>query len=179
MPPSYLRHEAEIVAVYSSIQTTRSMLSLGFATNHVYRVCMSPRNLLSTAFSGEPAAARRRKRAETLRKRALSPLRILTMVLMLPVTTIGIAVGVYLRTSEFEREEATVHLIALAGCSAVESFVRGPFYEGQPGYHRRNDPDGDGIACGAPVPSPVQDTPPKQAEVPASRTVGNAKFLRP
>lgn len=101
------------------------------------------------------------------------------MVLMLPVTTIGIAVGVYLRTSEFEREGATIHLIALAGCSAVGSFVRGPFYEGQPGYHLRNDPDGDGVACGPAVPSPVQNAAPNQAEAPSSRTVGNAKFLRP
>ena len=122
---------------------------------------------------------RRQRRANALRKRALSPVRILLMVLMLPVTTISIAVGVYLRTSEFEREEALVHLIALAGCGAVESIVPGPFVEGGPGYHARNDPDGDGVACGTHAPAPVQRAAPKQSESTRSRTVGTAKFVRP
>ncbi|WP_170762450.1 excalibur calcium-binding domain-containing protein [Ruegeria lacuscaerulensis] len=114
-----------------------------------------------------------------MRRRALSPVRILIMVLMLPVTTLVIAVGVYMRTSEFEPEEALIHLIALAGCKPVESLVPGPFLAGGPGYHLRNDPDGDGVACGTYSLPTTQNTSPQQAESPGRRAVGNAKFVRP
>ncbi len=97
----------------------------------------------------KPPPSRRHRRAEATRRHALSPLRILVMVLLLPLTTVLIATGVFLRLSGFEREEAVIHLIALAGCDATQSLGVGPFYEGQAGYHKRNDPDGDGVACGA------------------------------
>jgi len=131
------------------------------------------------AHSTEPNPSARVQRADALRRRALSPVRILIMVLMLPVTTLVIAVGVYLRTSEFEREEALIHLIALAGCKPVEALVPGPFFAGQAGYHLRNDPDGDGVACGVYSPPTAQDTLPQQTESPNRRAVGNAKFVRP
>lgn len=131
------------------------------------------------ARSADPQVSGRVKRAEALRKRALSPVRILIMVLMLPVTTLVIAAGVYLRTSEFGREEAAIHLIALAGCPAVESLVPGPFLAGEPGYHLRNDPDGDGVACGTTASAPVQHAAPQRAERSGQRAIGNAKFLRP
>ncbi|CUK01686.1 hypothetical protein RUE5091_02281 [Ruegeria denitrificans] len=126
-----------------------------------------------------PKVSRRQKRADALRKRALSPVRIILMVLMLPLTTMAIAVGVYLRTSEFKHEEALVHLIALAGCGAVETIVSGPFIEGRPGYHPRNDPDGDGVACDIRRPAAGQSAVSQTAETPRSRSVGNAKFVRP
>lgn len=123
--------------------------------------------------------SRRQRRAEALRKRALSPIRIMLMVLMLPVTTIGIAVGVYLRTSEFEHDEALLHLIALAGCNAVENIVPGPFVAGGPGYHKRNDPDGDGVACDTRSVVFEPSAPPQHTEAPEARRVGTAKFVRP
>ncbi|MES0826360.1 excalibur calcium-binding domain-containing protein [Ruegeria sp. SCP11] len=140
---------------------------------------MPNRRSISELVSHDPDLSRRHKRAEALRKRAVSPVRILLMVLMLPMTTMVIAVGVYLRTSEFEREEALIHLIAMAGCDAVEKLVPGPFVAGEPGYHARNDPDGDGIACGEVALVPVQNTLPQQADTPRSRSVGTAKFVRP
>ncbi len=129
--------------------------------------------------SSAPKVSRRQKRAEAQRKRALSPVRIFLMVLMLPVTIMGIVVGVYLRTSEYRHEEALLHLIALAGCGAIETIVPGPFIEGGPGYHPRNDPDGDGVACDTQRSISGQSAVPQPAETPRSRTVGNAKFLRP
>ncbi|WP_420585076.1 excalibur calcium-binding domain-containing protein [Ruegeria sp.] len=95
---------------------------------------------------------------------------------MLPITIAAIAAGIYIRVSEFEREAALVHLIALAGCQTIETLVPGPFYAGGPGYHPRNDPDRDGVACGTPAPSEPQSAQPQTS---APRAVGNAKFLRP
>ncbi|WP_170573999.1 excalibur calcium-binding domain-containing protein [Ruegeria atlantica] len=125
------------------------------------------------------SASDRHKRAEVARKRALSPLRIFLMIMMLPVTTAVIAMGVFIRTSEFEREEAVIHLIALAGCEAIAPIAPGPFLVGEPGYHPRNDPDGDGVACGS-VAAPLQsNTTEQQPEPSRPRTVGGAKFVRP
>lgn len=134
-----------------------------------------------------PRLTRRQRRADALRRRALSPLRILFMVLALPLTTGMIAIGVYLRVSEFERHEAVIHLVALAGCDAVGMLGFGPFREGGPGYHKRNDPDGDGVACGSiglQQPRNVAmpgNTPsnPQNIQTPKQRTVGTAKFLKP
>ncbi|MFY2823563.1 excalibur calcium-binding domain-containing protein [Ruegeria sp. MALMAid1280] len=126
-----------------------------------------------------PKVSRRQKRADALRKRALSPVRILIMVLMLPLTILSIVVAVYLRISDFEREQALIHLIALAGCDAVETVVPGPFLAGGPGYHPRNDPDGDGVACETIAPTPVSGAVPQQTGTRPSRTVGTAKFVRP
>ena len=94
---------------------------------------------------------RRQRRAETLRRRALSPFRITLMVLALPLTTGIIAVNIYLRTSDFDQSGAVMHLIALAGCDATQALGLGPFRKGYPGYHKRYDPDcehkGDGRPC--------------------------------
>ncbi|WP_170430438.1 excalibur calcium-binding domain-containing protein [Ruegeria arenilitoris] len=126
-----------------------------------------------------PKVSRRQKRADALRKRALSPVRILIMVLMLPLTILSIVVAVFLRTSGYEREEALIHLIALAGCDAVETIVPGPFLAGGPGYHPRNDPDGDGVACETLSGTPVSGAVPQRTGTRPSRTVGTAKFVRP
>ncbi|WP_245709743.1 excalibur calcium-binding domain-containing protein [Ruegeria halocynthiae] len=134
-----------------------------------------------------PRLTRRQRRADALRRQALSPLRILLMVLALPLTTGMIAIGVYLRISDFERHEAVIHLVALAGCDTVQRIVQGPFFEGRPGYHKRNDPDGDGVACGSPglqkprnvaMPGGARSAP-QSVEAPKERTVGTAKFLKP
>ncbi|UWR07608.1 MULTISPECIES: excalibur calcium-binding domain-containing protein [Ruegeria] len=133
----------------------------------------------------DPRLARRQRKADALRRHALSPLRILLMVLALPLTTGMIALGVYLRTSDLERTEAVMHLVALAGCDAARSVGLGPMREGQLGYHKRNDPDGDGIACESSVRAatrsavPVQAPASTQSAAPKPRAVGNAKFVRP
>jgi len=107
------------------------------------------------------------------------------MVLSLPVTVAGIALGVYLRTSEYDRTGAMMHLWALAGCEAAQSVGLGPMRRGQLGYHTRNDPDGDGIACETgPVYRPqgvvpVQSARPAPEQDQARRRVGTAKFVRP
>ena len=95
--------------------------------------------------SGEPdlQPTRRQRRADALRRKALSPFRIIVMVLALPLTTGIIAVNIYLRTSDFDRNGAVMHLIALAGCDAMHTLGFGPFRKGYPGYHKRYDPDGD------------------------------------
>lgn len=128
-----------------------------------------------------PRSARRHQRAEAARRQALSPLRILIMVLLLPLTTALIATGVFLRTSGYERDEAVIHLIALAGCDATQAMGIGPFRAGQPGYHERNDPDGDGVACGyAELELPRATTVQAQDQPkPRERSVGSAKFVRP
>lgn len=126
----------------------------------------------------KPRLIRRRRRAEALRRKALSPIRILTMILALPLTTGLIAVGVYLRVSEYERPQAVVHLVALAGCDVVQRLVTGPFRKGEPGYHKRNDPDGDGVACGS-LPTRRAADLPRAGDPHNQRTVGSAKFLKP
>ncbi len=127
----------------------------------------------------KPRSSRRHRRAEATRRQALSPVRILVMVLLLPLTTVLIATGVFLRLSEFERDEAVIHLIALAGCDATQSLGVGPFYEGQAGYHKRNDPDGDGVACGS-ASAPQSTAPPvHNSPEPQQRSLGTAKFVRP
>ena len=126
-----------------------------------------------------PRSTRRQVRAEALRRQALSPVRILIMVLALPLTTAMIAIGVFLRTSDFERHEAVIHLVALAGCEAVGALGFGPFRDGQAGYHKRNDPDGDGVACGTFTHSSVSGAQALKPTAPHVRAVGNAKFVKP
>ncbi|NVO56451.1 excalibur calcium-binding domain-containing protein [Rhodobacteraceae bacterium B1Z28] len=126
-----------------------------------------------------PRLSKRQRRADALRRRALSPLRILIMVLALPLTTGLIAASVFLRISDYDRNEAVIHLIALAGCDAVQAIGVGPFRKGQPGYHKRNDPDGDGVACGTAKPTFTRQAVPQGSTTPSARSVGSAKFVRP
>jgi len=121
----------------------------------------------------------RSRRALAARRSALSPVRILLMVLMLPLTTLVIAVGVYMRTTEYEPTDAVVHLLALAGCDAVSVIHVGPFRHGEAGYHARNDTDGDGTACGDHAVGRVQSNAPARTQTPKQRTLGTAKFVRP
>ncbi|MBO9411456.1 excalibur calcium-binding domain-containing protein [Ruegeria sp. R8_2] len=122
----------------------------------------------------DPTCPERQRRADVTRNRALSPLRITLMILMLPITTAAIALSVYLRTSDFDQEEAVLHLVALiGGCNAAQTVLPGPYFEGQPGYHPRNDPNTDGVACDF----VQQDALARPQQ--SSERVGNAKFLRP
>ncbi len=132
-------------------------------------------------------AKKRQQRAETLRRKALSPWRILLMILALPLSVALISIGVFVRVSAFDREGAVVHLIAMAGCDVAWKMGIGPFYLGGPGYHARYDPDNNGVTCEPPGfaeaglsgqasqsnEAQPQNTSPKQ------RTLGTAKFLKP
>ncbi|MGV6805618.1 MAG: excalibur calcium-binding domain-containing protein [Ruegeria sp.] len=146
---------------------------------------MNTKSIASESSIADPRLARRQRKADALRRRALSPFRILLMVLALPLTTGVIALGVYMRTSDLERTEALMHLVALAGCDAARTVGLGPMREGQLGYHKRNDPDGDGVACETRLQAsprgavPVRSATPAQSSAPKVRAVGNAKFVRP
>lgn len=121
----------------------------------------------------------RHRRADRSRKKALSPWRIGFSILALPLTTGMIAAALFLRVSEYDRHEATVHLIALAGCDAAWAMGLGPFRAGQAGYHPRYDTDGDGVSCVV-LPAESAEPPPRTEAVRnTERAVGGAKFIRP
>lgn len=144
---------------------------------------MTDSDTLRSAFrdSTKPAksnrALRREKRADATRAQALSPVRILTSVLLVPVVTGALTVSIYIRTSPFEREDALRHLIALSGCSAALKFGVPHAARGEPGYHARNDTNHDGIACNENDPAfPGMETVDRSTPL---RNAGGAKFLRP
>ncbi|WP_299888629.1 excalibur calcium-binding domain-containing protein [uncultured Ruegeria sp.] len=126
-----------------------------------------------------PRSSKRHRRADAMRRKALSPVRILIMVLFLPLTTAVFAAGMFLRISDYDRNDAVLHLIALAGCDAADAIGFGPFRKGQPGYHKRYDADGDGVSCEKFAPAFTQQATPPTSSAPTNRTVGNAKFVRP
>ena len=144
---------------------------------------MSEIDDLRNGLQEDPAAIRRAQRAARTRARAMSPMRVARYLLYLPVLTAVIGLSVYIRTSPYEPPEAVMHLAALAGCEAAGWVGVAPSRRGDPGYHARNDHDGDGVACeaqdslggavrqsaGAPAPS---------AEA-RPRMVGSAKFVKP
>ncbi len=151
--------------------------ALGLPHPPIKPPCMTPDNSHDGVIN--PRSIRRHRRADEQRRRALSPVRILVMVLALPLTTGLIAVGTYMRVTDKERPDAVLHLVALAGCDAARAIGFDTFHKGQAGYHARNDPDGDGIACESTVSgTPSQQAQPR-AQAPNQRTVGNAKFVRP
>ncbi len=132
---------------------------------------------------------RRERRAAKTRAQALSPMRILFRVILIPVTTIALTVSIYLRTSPYERSDAIRHLAAMAGCEATRAVGLAPAFRGGIGYHERNDPDGDGVACGSAPGDATQPffaapafgapaTPPEAPGVPP-RMFGGAKFVKP
>lgn len=126
-----------------------------------------------------PRSNRRHQRADAARRHALSPMRIFFMVLILPLTIGLMAASIFLRISEYEKDEALIHLIALAGCKATQAVGAGPFRKGQPGYHARYDIDNDGVSCETIGPSHATYTLPQQGGSEPIRSVGNAKFVRP
>lgn len=135
-----------------------------------------------------PRIVRRHRRAERERARALSPLRFLLRLLAIPGLALGVAASLYMRTSPYEPQLALMHLAARMGCDSAYRVGLAPADRGAPGYHARNDPDGDGVACDAP---PVvaasrregarRDAEPRNSVQRAAQTrfVGGAKFVRP
>ncbi len=154
------------------------------ATFASYNRTMSDMDAIRAAVRGPVQLSRRERRAMATRAQALSPMRILTQVLLLPVVVVGLTVSIYIRTSPYERDDALRHLAALAGCETALAMGLAPAYEGDLGYHRRNDSDGDGVACGdvagaAVPPALAGATPPPGEPAPAARPGTGAKFLRP
>jgi len=146
---------------------------------------MSNFDELKRAMHPEQPESRREKRAARTRARALSPARIVMSLLSLPLVAGGVAVSIYIRTSDYDPPQALAHLVARAGCDASLYVGLAPAYRGGLGYHARNDADGDGVACEVSVqydmapaqsteiaaPAPVRETP--------DRKVSGAKFVKP
>jgi len=143
-----------------------------------------------------PRSVQRIRRAEAQRAQFLSPRRIVMLLLSLPVIACSVGVSVYVRTSPYEPEAALQHLVAMWGCDAARSVGLGPTSLGNPGYHLRNDADGDGIACephyrgsttgnaqGDHAVPPIRNTHgatvPQGNAPPLRRSIGSAKFVRP
>jgi len=112
-----------------------------------YVAQMSEIDALKDAFRTEVKPSRRERRARATLAHALSPARILTQVLLVPIVTIAMTVSIYIRTSPYERVDALRHLAAMAGCDTARSMGLAPAFKGEIGYHKRNDADGNGIAC--------------------------------
>ncbi|MCL6285462.1 excalibur calcium-binding domain-containing protein [Ruegeria sp. 2012CJ41-6] len=132
---------------------------------------------------------RREKRAAATRAKALSPTRIATLLAALPLLMCSTAIGVYIRTSPYPAEQALQHLVAMAGCEAAAKVGVFEVREGMPGYHLRNDPDGNGVACEtrtiAAIPAQSvetvqasRDTAPNAGNT-DRRQIGNSKFIKP
>ncbi|MFA3920727.1 excalibur calcium-binding domain-containing protein [Ruegeria hyattellae] len=132
---------------------------------------------------------RRERRAAATRAKAFSPTRIATLLASLPLLMFSTVLGVYIRTSPYPAEQALQHLVAMAGCEAAAKVGVFEVREGMPGYHLRNDPDGNGVACEARTIAaiPVQSVETVQASRDTSpsadstdrRQLGNSKFIRP
>ncbi|MGB3315411.1 MAG: excalibur calcium-binding domain-containing protein [Albidovulum sp.] len=100
---------------------------------------------------------------------------VILKLMAIPVVALAMAVSVYIRTSPYPPSSALAHLLARAGCPAAAAIGLAEARVGEVGYHARNDPDGDGIAC-APVPVPEGLATPGQVTV---TKAGGAKFVRP
>lgn len=127
---------------------------------------------LRAASPPPPRPSRRQRRAERNLAELLSPAGILLRLMSIPVVTLAVTLSVYLRTSPYEPPEAMLHLVALAGCDAARSVGLAPAARNTPGYHPRNDPDGDGVACEQP---PGRG---RQAAAGGMSRAGGAKFVR-
>lgn len=57
------------------------------------------------------------------------------------------SVGVFAYQSEWDTETDLRHLIASLHCDLAFRVGLAPAQQGQPGYHPRNDRDGNGVAC--------------------------------
>jgi hypothetical protein len=96
-------------------------------------------------------------------------------LMAIPVVAMATGVSVYIRTSPHPPTKALAHLVARAGCPAAAAIGLAGARVGELGYHERNDPDGDGIAC-APPSGPASVETPSQVAV---TRAGGAKFVRP
>jgi len=149
---------------------------------------MTQLDQLKHAMRHDPEPSKREIRAARTRAHAFSPVRIGMSLLSFPIVTVSVAMSLYIRTSAYEPPAALAHLVARVSCDAARSVGLAPAYRGEIGYHARNDPDGDGVACERALPVQVQqvldatfDAPvpsPDQPLVP-DRMVGGAKFIKP
>ncbi len=149
---------------------------------------MTQLDQLKNAMRHDPEPSRREIRAARTRAHALSPVRIGMSLLGFPVVAVSVALSLYIRTSAYEPPAALAHLVARVSCDAARSVGLAPAYRGEIGYHARNDPDGNGVACERALPTQVQQvlgaTLDTQAPSPgqppvAGRMVGGAKFVKP
>jgi Excalibur calcium-binding domain len=149
---------------------------------------MTQLDQLKHAMRNDPKPSKREIRAARTRAHAFSPMRIGMSLLSFPVVTVSVALSLYIRTSAYEPTAALAHLVARVSCDAARSVGLAPAYRGEIGYHVRNDPDGDGVACERSLPAQVQqvldtmlDTPAPSPDQPAApdRMVGGAKFIKP
>lgn len=131
-------------------------------------------------------ATRRQLRAARIRAQALSPVRIVMLLLSFPFLTTAIATSIYIRTSPFEPSDALAHLIARGGCEAANYVGLSPAYHGEIGYHARNDIDDDGVACeyesqfvGAPSVKSASLSASDPATKAQVRVINGAKFIKP
>ena len=151
---------------------------------------MDEQDALRQAFRGDAKPVkpltRRQMRAARTRARALSPVRILVQLLLVPIVTVALTVSIYIRTSPYEAPDALRHLLAMGGCDVAARLNLVPSYRGEVGYHTRNDVDGDGVACGSALASIAPHMPARPAQLapvqpvqPVSSRISGAKFLRP
>ena len=146
---------------------------------------MADQDSLRHAFRDEipqSGLSKRQIRAMRTHERALSTLRILLNLMMVPVVTVVMTASIFMQTSPFGDTDALRHLIAMAGCGAAMKVQVAPAALGQPGYHKRNDPDGDGIACDEGLDlAYVAPAMPQGPEAPTVelRIIGGAKFVKP
>lgn len=149
---------------------------------------MSDMDDLRRALRHEQPVSRCQMRAARLRARTLSPWRIGLKLLSIPFLAVSVAVSIHIRISPYEPPQALAHLIARVDCDAARSVGLAPAYRGGLGYHKRNDPDGNGIACeqgdlftAAPEAKGGNLTKTTAESAPDTlvRIVGGAKFVKP
>lgn len=133
---------------------------------------MTDQYALRRTFRYDEPLSKRERRAEATLRWGYSPVRFLMLILSIPVMTLAITVSAAVRMSPYPPEDAIRHLAALAGCETAAAVGLAPATRGGIGYHQRNDPDGDGVAC------PLEVVAAAQGEAPERRSFG-AKFLRP
>ena len=127
--------------------------------------------------------SRRQIRAARTRARALSPVRILIQLALVPVVTVALTITIYIRTSPYDPPDALRHLLAMGGCEVAANLNLVPSFRGELGYHDRNDPDQDGVACGTNLAEIAPDQPdilpPVSEDNAQTPGISGAKFLRP
>ncbi len=123
----------------------------------------------------KPRPTRRQRRADRERAKVLSLHFILTRILFLPVVIASISLSIYIRTSPFPMQVTIAHMMSMSGCAMTRHLGLAPAVKGAPGYHVRNDANGNGVACETGV---YVDTA-QPAESRSTRSVSGAKFVRP
>lgn len=141
---------------------------------------MSDDTSLRSAFLTPEKPSKNVRRARRSVREALSPFRILWRIAMVPVVTLSLTIGIFARYGPYEQEDALKHLYAMKGCDAAAEVGLSGAFAGELGYHSKNDPDGDGIAC--PVDNPLNtraSATPVEAAESTPRVSTGAKFIRP